>query len=140
MPYPLIKDIIEASQIAEELKKNPRLGIRVQPIPFQRLRVGVITDASWGNSGDIHLAESKKDYWEETTTSWVRHHVLPGKLLFQPGAAPGGPDLHNISRKRTTQTTEEIVEDTWDDKDAIREHREQVWAGKNGLPQIHHRD
>ena len=129
MPYPMIKDIIEANQVAEELKKKPTLGIRVQPIPFEGLRVGVITDASWGNSGDIHLEESKKDYWEETTTSWIRHHVLPRRLLFHPGAAPGGPDLHTISRKRTTRTTDEIVEDQWDDKEAIREHREQAWTG-----------
>ena len=25
MPYPMIKDIIEANQVAEELKKNPSL-------------------------------------------------------------------------------------------------------------------
>eukprot|EP00435_Cladocopium_sp_Y103_P032915 s2710_g8.t1 len=129
MPYPLVKDMVEANQIAEELKKNPSLGIRVQPIPLSRLRVGVITDASWGNSGDLHTEESKKDYWEETSTSWIRHHILPRRLLFHPGAAPGGPDLHSISRTRTTRTTEEIVTDQWDDKDGIREHDGSTWTG-----------
>ena len=82
MPTPMVKDIVEANQIAEELKKRPDLGIRIQPIPLERLRVGVITDASWGNSGDRYLEDSKKDYWEETPTSWIRHHVLQRRLLF----------------------------------------------------------
>jgi hypothetical protein len=96
MPTPMIKDLIDANQIADELKKNPELGIKARPIPMDRLRVGVITDASWGNSGTEYLEDTKQDFWEETQTSWIRHHVLPRRLLFHPGAAPGGPDLHSI--------------------------------------------
>eukprot|EP00435_Cladocopium_sp_Y103_P075376 s90_g57.t1 len=129
MPTPMIKDIVEANQVAEELKKTSTLGIKIQPIPMERLRIGVITDASWGNSGDQYLEESKKDYWEETPTSWIRHHVLPRRLLFHPGAAPEGPDLHTISRTRTTRTSDEIYEDPWDDREAIREYQTTPWTG-----------
>lgn len=96
MPTPMIKDLIDANQITDELKKNPELGIKARPIPMDRLRVGVITDASWGNSGTEYLEDTKQDFWEETQTSWIKHHVLPRRLLFHPGAAPGGPDLHSI--------------------------------------------
>ena len=65
MPNPMIKDIVEANQVAEELKRKPDLGIRIQPIPMERLRVGVITDASWGNAGERYLEDSKKDYWRK---------------------------------------------------------------------------
>ncbi|CAL1135428.1 unnamed protein product [Cladocopium goreaui] len=130
MPNPMIKDIVEANQVAEELKRKPDLGIRIQPIPMERLRVGVITDASWGNAGERYLEDSKKDYWEETKTSWIRHHVLPRRLLFHPGAAPGGPDLHTISRRRTTTTSMSTSSDEWDGKDGIRERQEQQWTGR----------
>lgn len=122
MPQPMVKDLVEANGIAEELKKRPELGIVVQPIPMKRLRVGVITDASWGNAGGGFLEEGGKDYWEETATSWIRHHLLPRRLLFHPGAAPGGPDLHKISRQRLTATDSGLHKDQWDDKDGIREH------------------
>lgn len=130
MPSPMVKDVIEANQVAEELKRRPGLGIRIQPIPLERLRVGVITDASWGNSGERYLEDSKKDYWEETPSSWIRHHLLPRRLLFHPGAAPDGPDLHSISRRRTTSTSMSTSTDEWDGKDGIREHQDQPWTGK----------
>lgn len=129
MPTPMVKDLVEANSVAEELKKNPGLGIRIQPIPLDRLRVGVITDASWGNAGASYLENNEKDFWEETETSWIRHHVLPRRLYFHPGAAPHGPDLHSISRKRTTWTSEEVIEDHWDGIDGIREHSSESWTG-----------
>ncbi|CAJ1448574.1 unnamed protein product, partial [Effrenium voratum] len=39
------------------------------------------------------------DYWEETETSWIRHHVTPRRTLFHPGMS-SGPDLHQISPQR----------------------------------------
>ena len=129
MPLPMIKDIIEANAVAEELKKDPGLGILIQPIPMERLRVGVVTDASWGNAGGNYMEENNKDYWEETEFSWVRHHILPRRLLFHPGAAPHGPDLHKISRTRSTTCNNEEMTDNWDDKEAIREKHNEPWTG-----------
>jgi len=130
----MVKDLVEANGVAEELKKRPELGIVVQPIPMNRLRVGVITDASWGNAGGGFLEEGNKDYWEETDTSWIRHHLLPRRLLFHPGAAPGGPDLHRISRQHLTTTDSGLHKDKWDDKDGIREHEEgTAWRGTTTL-------
>jgi hypothetical protein len=125
----MIKDIIEANAVAEELKKDPGLGILIQPIPMERLRVGVVTDASWGNAGGNYMEENNKDYWEETEFSWVRHHILPRRLLFHPGAAPHGPDLHKISRTRSTTCNNEEMTDNWDDKEAIREKHNEPWTG-----------
>eukprot|EP00435_Cladocopium_sp_Y103_P068193 s512_g31.t1 len=129
MPQPMIRDIVEANSVATELKQAPGLGILIQPIPMERLRVGVVTDASWGNAGGNYLEDNSKDYWEETEISWIRHHVLPRRLLFHPGAAPHGPDLHRISRKRSTVCNETEIEDSWDDKDSIRERSEEPWTG-----------
>ena len=129
MPHPMIKDLVESNSLAEELRKNPGLGIRVQPIPLERLRVGVITDASWGNAGTGYLETNDKDFWEETETSWVRHHLLPRRLSFHPGAAPHGPDLHSISRTRTTWTEEGFKDDRWDGMDGIREYQTKPWTG-----------
>ncbi len=129
MPHPMIKDLVDSNSLAEELRKNPGLGIRVQPIPLERLRVGVITDASWGNAGTGYLETNDKDFWEETETSWIRHHILPRRLSFHPGAAPHGPDLHAISRTRTTWTEEGPKNDQWDGIDGIREYQAKPWTG-----------
>ena len=32
-----------------------------------------------------------------------------------------------------TRTTEKIMEDHWDDKDAIREYQDQAWTGTTGF-------
>ena len=129
MPHPMIKDLVDSNSLAEELRRHPDLGIRIQPIPIERLRVGVITDASWGNAGTGFLENNEKDYWQETPTSWVRHHILPRRLCFHPGAAPHGPDLHSISRTRTTWTEEGGTEDQWDGIDGIREYQSTPWTG-----------
>ena len=48
-PEPRVSDLVEGNRIAEEARRHDGLGIRVMPIPWQRLRVSVVTDASWGN-------------------------------------------------------------------------------------------
>ena len=50
-------------------------------IPLERLRVGVVTGASWGNAGK----DIQEDYWQETSERRLRFH----------------PDLHTISRAKT---------------------------------------
>ena len=129
-PEPMVKDILDANKVAKELIEDPQLGVLVQPIPMDRLRVGVVTDASWANTGGQYSEECREDTWEETDTTWTRHHRRPRTLAFHPGAAPGGPDLHRISRERITMTglTEEA--DRWDGPDGIRQLQPEPWTGQ----------
>ena len=74
-PDPKVMDLIEGNKIAEEAIKHKHLGIRIMPIPWERLRVSVVTDAAWGNSKDkLWLEDSPEDYWEETSECLIRHH------------------------------------------------------------------
>lgn len=132
MPTPLVKDILEANAISEELRKDPELGIKIQPIPLENLRIGVVTDASWGNTGNYKTEENNKDWWQETNTHWVRHHVLPRKFAFHPGATEKGPDLHSISNKRITiiDKNQETIEDDWNVAEGVRLLQEEEWTGR----------
>ena len=58
----MIKDITDANKVAKELLGSADLGILVQFIPLSRLRVGVVTDASWANAGGPYFEECKNDY------------------------------------------------------------------------------
>ena len=138
-PEPRVADLIEGNKIAAEAIKNADLGIRVMPIPWDQLRVSVVTDASWGNSKDkLWLEDSSDDYWEETETEWIRHHVSPRRTTFHPGASPQGPDLHLLLPERRTEIYNdhgkilhtETVKDQWCDQKGIRVLREEVWFGR----------
>lgn len=48
-PKPRVSDLLEANAITKEAKETSSSGIRIMPIPTSNLRVGVTTDASWGN-------------------------------------------------------------------------------------------
>ena len=139
-PHPRIADILEGNKIAEEAHRYADSGIRVMPIPWQRLRVSVVTDAAWGNAKDcVWLEDSSEDWWEETATAWIRHHVAPRRTTFHPGAAPRGPDLHEIAGDRITQVFSRMedgsiqrdeVRDKWHDQNAIRVQSQESWTGK----------
>ena len=81
-----VHHLIGGNQILDELRKDPKAGILIRPIPIQHLRVGVVTDAAWGNVEQDRkfLEENTKDYWEETPVSWVRHHTTPRRLEQLP--------------------------------------------------------
>ena len=84
----------------QEAHRHAETGIRVMPTPWHRLRVSVVTNAAWGNAKDCTWIEDNSDDWrEERETSRIRHHVAPRRTAFHPGAAPGGPDLHEIAGK-----------------------------------------
>ena len=138
-PEPRVADLIEGNKIAAEAIKNADLGIRVMPIPWDQLRVSVVTDASWGNSKDkLWLEDSSDDYWEEIEAEWIRHHVSPRRTTFHPGASPQGPDLHLLLPERRTEIYNdhgkilhtETVKDQWCDQKGIRVLREEVWFGR----------
>lgn len=101
------------------------------PIPIHNLRVGVTTDASWGNAKDrLRLEDSKNDFWEEEERYWVRHHRDPRKTLFHPGADEG-PDLHCLLPARKTVFDDgAAIDDTWTTADSIRVAGNEEWTGK----------
>ncbi|CAE7037736.1 RE1 [Symbiodinium sp. CCMP2592] len=116
-PKPRIGDILKANQLANEAEKFP-VGIRVTPIPIQRLRVSAVSDASWGNAEDGEAPENETlDFWTETPELWIRHHVKPRRTLFHPGMTDNGPDLHGLKPERITRMRQDGSEhektDTW---------------------------
>ena len=138
-PKPQIKDIVFGNQIAREALDHAELGIRMMPIPLKQLRVGVVTDASWGNSREFgtYLEEGTRDYWEETDHCWIRHHHQPRHTAFHPAAAPGGPDLHEIRADRVTHVDHGHksfpVYDTWTSSTSMGSLSEQPWTGSTSF-------
>eukprot|EP00438_Fugacium_kawagutii_P017712 Skav207315 [mRNA] locus=scaffold2296:325139:333057:+ [translate_table: standard] len=129
MPHPMVRDLLEGNSILEDLRKTADLGVTIQPIPLQHLRVGVVTDASWGNAGSNVQENSKTDHWEETADSWIRHHIQDRRLSFHPGSTADGPDLHSLSRKRITIVNHQQVIDSWDGSEAIQDLG-MTWTGR----------
>ena len=129
-PKPRVKDLIEANAITAEAQKEPKMGIKIMPIPIENLRVGVATDASWANAKDkTFLEDNKEDHWEETKSEWIRHHKTPRKTLFHPGVAPDGPDIHQITETRVTcKTTGKTTTDHWNKADGIKS-TDESWTG-----------
>ena len=129
MPKPYIRDLLEANALAKEATAEIDTGITIMPIEFQKVRIGSASDASWGNSPCPELEEQSKDFWEERGDLWIRHHVQPRHLLFHPGAATGGPQLHELEGARATWIDGELFEDTWNRREDVRKHGESIWKG-----------
>ena len=136
-PRPLIRDLINANQIAKEALDFKELGIRVMPIPLDRLHAGVVTDASWGNSkefGSYLETSATNDWWEETAQSWIRHHVDARTTGFHPAACADGPDLHQLLPDRHTEIRNAqrstSVQDMWTTSDSIRSMSSTPWTGR----------
>ena len=103
-PRPRALDLLEANALTLEAKQTATRGIVLMPIPIERLRVGVATDASWGNSRDREqLEDGKDDFWEETSSFWICHHIKPRRTLFHPGANLG-TELQTLLPSRKTMT------------------------------------
>lgn len=77
MPRPYVQDLTEANALAREAMEDSEIGVILRPVPLEHLRVGTVTDASWGNARGEDLEAMSQDYWEELPDRWVRHHVLP---------------------------------------------------------------
>eukprot|EP00434_Breviolum_minutum_P043331 symbB.v1.2.038620.t1/scaffold6086.1/size21030/1 len=107
------------------------------PIPLQRIRAGVVTDASWGNSKELgtYLEPiNQMDWWEETSTTWIRHHGSARTVAFHPASAPGGPDLHDLLPERQTElvlpTSSTTLDDEWTTANSLRTLSTTPWKGK----------
>lgn len=132
MPHPRIQDLVEANLLINDAKKFSQGGIRFMPISPQNLRVGVISDASWGNAKqDSALEEGSPDYWEETPSHWIRHHLQPRRVLFHPGATLDGPDLHLLQEHRETVfDCGEPLKDRWTQAVDMKTMTGGQWKGK----------
>ena len=130
-PRPRVRDLIEANSIAQEAKRYASSGIKIMPIPLENLRVGVATDASWSNARDRQQTEGNtRDFWEETPSHWIRHHIEPRRTTFHPGAAEG-PDLHDLQpSRRTVTSTNEVKEDEWTKGNSVFNWLDETWTGK----------
>ena len=105
------------------------------PIPLDRLRAGVATDASWGNSKEFstYPEQDANDWWEETTDRWIRHHVSGRHTAFHPAACPDGPDLQDLQAQRCTEINvnnrTSNIQDSWTSSDSFRSLSSQPWTG-----------
>ncbi|CAE7259161.1 RE1, partial [Symbiodinium sp. CCMP2456] len=138
-PEPRVMDLVECNKISEEAAKHKDITVRVMPIPWQDLRVSVVSDAAWGNAKEaLWIEASSEDFWEETETQWIRHHQGERRTTFHPGAAPDGPDLHSLLPQRETEyyiqdgdrITRELCQDEWCDQKGIRVLSESCWRGR----------
>ena len=87
MPTPRLGDLVEGNLIKKEARKHADSGIKVMPIAPEKLRIGIISDASWGNAkSQKQLEGNAKDYWEETSDCWIRYKTSLGaeRTLFHP--------------------------------------------------------
>ena len=131
LPQPRVRDLIEANLVAAEAYKHADSGIKVSAIPISDLRVGVISDASWGNAkGEKTLENSKNDWWEESATTWTRHHVDPRSTLFHPAASPDGPDLHDLMPTRRTIYQNKDYIDNWTTPAGVSATTSKDWTGR----------
>ena len=134
MPEPTVSDLLEANAVARDVLANAQIGIKIQPIELDKLRVGTITDASWGNVKPNAIGDEDEEeeggYWIEESTRWRRIHRLPRRLLFHPGGAAHGPDLHEITDERYTVWDGGAKEDQWDNKESQRALHDETWTGE----------
>ena len=95
---------------------------------MEHLRVGTVSDASWGNVRP-ESDEETQDFWEEKDKYWVRHHRQPRRLLFHPAGAPHGPNCYELDGERITIMDGEELRDQWNTKDSNRQGQDEAWCG-----------
>ena len=130
MPNPYIQDLIEANSLAREAVQFADLGITIQPIPFEFLRIGTVSDASWGNTKPEKDETPSMDYWEEKERCWIRHHIQPRKLLFHPAGDPSGPNCYDLEPDRVTIADGQEYRDEWNQRNSCRTHSDESWCGQ----------
>ena len=129
MPTPFVQDMVEANVLAKEAVRHEQLGIVIQPIPLEYLRVGTVSDASWGNVRPENNEETQ-DFWEEKDQHWIRHHHQPRRLLFHPAGAPHGANCYELAEERVTIMDGEELRDQWNTKDSNRQGKDEAWCGQ----------
>ena len=134
LPHPYIQDIVEANVLAKEAVKFAKTGLTVHPIPPERLRVGTVSDASWGNARNRDEAGEGEgelqDFWEERGDCWIRHHRQPRRLTLHPAAAPGGPNVHELEPARVSLVDGQEYRDKWNVKEGAIPVQDEPWCGQ----------
>ena len=134
LPHPYIQDIVEANVLAKEAVKFAKTGLTVHPIPPERLRVGTVSDASWGNVRNRDEAGEGEgelqDFWEERGDCWIRHHRQPRRLTFHPAAAPRGPNVHELEPARVSLVDGQEYRDKWNVKEGAIPVQDEPWCGQ----------
>ena len=97
MPQPYVRDMLEANALSKEAVEEIGTGITLTPTPTRDIRIG--------------SASESEDFWEEKDDLSIRHHVQARHVLFHPGAAYGGPQLHELEEERATWIDGELFED-----------------------------
>ncbi|CAE7803733.1 unnamed protein product [Symbiodinium sp. KB8] len=88
--YVITKKPLEPAEVSKAESEGVLLEVKdlieANRISEEDLRVSVVTDAAWGNAKEKPwIEDSPDDYWEEQAD----------------GAAPAGPDLHDLTEERT---------------------------------------
>lgn len=89
--------MLEANALSKEAVEEIGTGITLTPTPTRDIRIG--------------SASESEDFWEEKDDLSIRHHVQARHVLFHPGAAYGGPQLHELEEERATWIDGELFED-----------------------------
>ena len=134
LPHPYIQDIIEANVLAKEAVKYATTGLTVHPIPPERLRVGTVSDASWGNvrtrDEKVEDGETLQDFWEERGDCWIRHHRQPRRIPFHPASIPGGPNVYDLEETRVSLVDGQEYRDRWNVATNPKPVRDEPWCGQ----------
>ena len=134
LPHPYVQDIIEANVLAKEAVKYATTGLTVHPIPPDRLRVGTVSDASWGN---VRTRDEKtedegglQDFWEERGDCWIRHHRQLRRLPFHPASTPGGPNVYELDETRVSLIDGQEHRDRWNVTTNPTPIQDEPWCGQ----------
>ena len=133
-PEPFVQAILDGNALAREAIRYKDVGVRIWPIKPENLRIGTVTDASWGNVRGP-TREGDHDYWVETKKEWIRVHRQPRHLTFHPAGEVGGPDLYSIQSERKTiwmNTNYEENEhlDQWNQSGHLHRLGTSMWTGR----------
>lgn len=134
LPEPFVQAILDGNALAREALKHKEVGVRIWPIEPKYLRIGTVTDASWGNVRGP-CREGDHDYWIETKKEWIRVHRQPRHLTFHPAGEVGGPDLYSIEPERKTIWMNEEHEenehiDAWNHSGHLKRLGNSTWTGR----------
>ena len=125
-PKPLIRDLIAANQLAKEALDHKALGIRVMPIPLDRLRAGVVTIGDRCRMGKLkriwHLSWTGRkrlvgrDYGSlDTTPCLWSTHSLPssGMSWWTRSTRSSSSEMHRDQREQQNVKHPGLLDIEW---------------------------
>ncbi|CAE7287724.1 unnamed protein product [Symbiodinium microadriaticum] len=130
--YVITIKLLEPAEVSKAESEGVLLEVKdlieANRISEEDLLVSVVADAAWGNAKEQPwIEDSPEDYWQEQAD----------------GAAPAGPDLHDLTEYRTVVKFDtaadgtmwkEVIEDKWSDANVIRVIQDGAWTGSSYFP------